>query len=104
MSLKALIVALALGILAWPSAGHAEKATTNQPTKVFSRAGEQAPVILKVSSGQIMTVIAKDGRWIKVRVSGRTGWVPRSKIDLPKEEDDLARNTRSRPFVDGRGT
>jgi hypothetical protein len=104
MSLKALIIALALGVLAWPGAGHAEKATTNQPTKVFSRAGEQAPVILKVSTGQLMTVIAKDGRWIKVRVSGRTGWVPRSKVDLPKEDDDLARNTRGRPFVDGRGT
>jgi Bacterial SH3 domain len=104
MSLKALIVALALGILAWPSAGHAEKATTNQPTTVFSRAGEQAPVILKVPAGQLMTVIAKDGRWIKVRVSGRTGWVPRTKVDLPKETDDLARQTRSRPFVDGRGT
>ncbi|MBC7976218.1 MAG: SH3 domain-containing protein [Myxococcales bacterium] len=104
MSLKALIVTVALGILTWPSASHAEKATTNQDTKVFSRAGEQSTVILKVEAGQQMTVLAKDGRWIKVRVSGRTGWVPRTKLDLPPEEDDVARNTRRRPFVDGRST
>jgi hypothetical protein len=71
---------------------------------VYSRAGEQAPVILKIKAGQIVTVLGKDGRWLKVRVAGRTGWVPRSKVDMPDDEDDVARNTRRRPFVDGRGT
>jgi len=104
MSLKALFIASALAVLAWPSAGHAEKATANQPAKVFSRAGEQAPVLVNVKPGQVMTILAKDGRWIKVRVSGRTGWVPRSKVDLPKDDDAVVRNTTRRPFVDGRGT
>lgn len=103
MSWKVLLVVIALGIVAVPRDGHAEKAKTNQAAKLYSRAGEQAPVILKMKEGQTVQVLAKDGRWIKVRVSGRTGWVPRSKIDLPQEED-VARNTRRRPFVDGRGT
>jgi len=104
MRVSALFVVLVLGALAWSKPGHAEKVKANQSTKLYSRAGEQSPVILKVESGQTMTLLAKDGRWLKVRVSGRTGWIPRSKVDLPDGDDEIARNTRRRPFVDGRGT
>jgi hypothetical protein len=106
MNVKARFVAitvLLLGALAWPSAARAEKVKTNQTAKLYTRAGEQSPVLLKLKSGQTMTVLAKDGRWLKVRVSGRTGWVPRSKVDMPDDEE-IGRNTRRRPFVDGRGT
>src|SRR5262245_17007051 len=98
------LVVLILGMLAWPSIGLAEKVKTNQSTKLYTRAGEQSPVLLKLKAGQTMTVLAKDGRWLKVRVSGRTGWIPRSKVDMPPDEDEISRNTRRRPFVDGRGT
>ena len=97
------VVAL-LGALAWSRPGHAEKVKTNQATKLFSRAGEQSPVVLKLKAGQSMTILAKDGRWLKVRVSGRTGWIPRSKVDMPEADEEIARNTRRRPFVDGRST
>jgi len=79
----------------------AEKVRTNQSTKVYSRPGEQATVLLKVDEGQNMTLLEQEGRWLKVRVKGRTGYVPRSKVDMADEED-IARNTRRRPFVDGR--
>ncbi len=104
MRFPALLVVLVLGVLAWPRLGHAEKIKTNQSTKLYSRAGEQSPVVLKVKSGQIMTLLAKDGRWLKVRVAGRTGWIPRSKVDMPDDDEEIARNTRRRPFVDGRST
>ncbi|HEX2691233.1 MAG TPA: SH3 domain-containing protein [Kofleriaceae bacterium] len=104
MSVKVLLVVLLLGIVAWPKPGHAEKVKTNQSTKLYSRAGEQSPVILTVKSGQLMTLLAQDGRWLKVRTAGRTGWIPRSKVDMPDGEEEIARNTRRRPFVDGRGT
>jgi hypothetical protein len=106
MNVKVRFVAIALlvlGALAWPSAARAEKVKTNQTAKLYTRAGEQSPVLLKLKPGQTMTVLAKDGRWLKVRVSGRTGWVPRSKVDMPDDEE-IGRNTRRRPFVDGRGT
>jgi TRAP-type C4-dicarboxylate transport system substrate-binding protein len=38
------------------------------------RPGEQAKVLLKVKSGQGMTVVAKEGRWLKVRVQGAPIW------------------------------
>src|SRR5512140_1269559 len=104
MSVKALTIVLVLGVLAWPAPGHAEKVKTNQSTKLYSRAGEQSPVVLSVKSGQTMTVLATDGRWLKVRTQGRTGWIPRSKVDVPEGDEEIARNTRRRPFVDGRGT
>src|SRR5215475_8264381 len=104
MNWKAVFVVLVLGALAWSRPADAEKIKTNQTAKLYSRAGEQSPVILKLKSGQTMTVLAKDGRWIKVRVSGRTGWIPRSKVDMPNDDEEIARNTRRRPFVDGRGT
>src|ERR1043166_4169896 len=104
MNWKAVVVVLILGALAWSRPADAEKVKTNQSTKLYSRAGEQSPVVMKLKPGQSMTVLAKDGRWLKVRVSGRTGWVPRSKVDMPTDDDEVARNTRRRPFVDRRGT
>jgi hypothetical protein len=101
MRVQALIIIVAIGALL--GTAHAEKVKTNQSTKLYSRPGEQAKVVLKVKSGQGMTVLAKEGRWLKVRVQGRTGYVPRSKVDLP-DDDEIVRNTRRRPFVDGRGT
>jgi SH3-like domain-containing protein len=108
MSLKgprfALGVVLVLGWLAWPLAAGAEKVTANQATKVYSRAGEQSAVITKVKAGQELTLLTRDGRWLKVRVSGRTGWIPRSMVDIEDDDEGIARNTRRRPFVDGRST
>ncbi len=101
MRVSALIVAVTLASLF--GAAHAEKVKTNQETKVYSRPGEQAKVIVKLKSGQNMTLLAQDGRWLKVRVQGRTGFVPRSMVDMP-EADEIVRNTRRRAFVDGRST
>src|SRR3954451_16109842 len=101
MRVPALIVVLLLGLAG--TAG-AEKVKPNQPTKLYAHPGEQGKVVVKVKSGQTMTVLAKEGRWLKVRVQGRTGYVPRSKVDLPDDDGEIARNTRRRPFVDGRGT
>src|SRR5262249_24877383 len=104
MSWEAVFVVMVSGALAWARAAGAAKGKTKQSAKLVSRGGEQSRVILTLKSGQTMTVLAKDGRWIKVRVSGRTGWIPRSKVDLPNDDEEIARNTRRRPFVDGRGT
>ena len=103
MRMSVPLLVLLLGV-AWPSASHAEKVRTNANAKVYNRAGEQGKVVVKVKEGQSMTVLAKEGRWLKVRVSGRTGYIPRSKVDMPEGDDEFARNTRRRPFVDGRGT
>jgi Bacterial SH3 domain len=102
MRVITLILVLFCGALAMPGEAAADKVKSNQETKLFARPGERAKVIAKVGSGKMMTVLAKEGRWLKVRVSGRTGYVARSTVDLP-DEGEVSRNTRRRSFVDGRG-
>lgn len=85
------------------SQAYAEKVRTNQPAKLLNHPGERGKVVLSLKVGQSMTVLAKQGRWVKVRVQGRTGFVPRSKLEMA-DDGGLARNTRRRPFVDGRST
>ena len=103
MSVRALVLVVAIGSLLGARDVCAEKVKTNQETKVRAKPGEQEKVLLKLKSGQTMTVLSKDGRWLKVRVQGRTGYVPRSTVDMP-DDDEIVRNTRRRPFVDGRST
>jgi Bacterial SH3 domain len=102
MRVTTLILVLICSALAIPGEAAADKVKSNQETKLFARPGERAKVIAKVGSGKMMTVLAKEGRWLKVRVAGRTGYVARSTVDLP-DEGEIARNTRRRSFVDGRG-
>lgn len=93
----ALCLVTAVSAPAW-----AEKVKINQTAKLYARQGEQAPVIFKLKAGDKVTLLAKDGRWLKVRTNGRTGWIPRSKADVGDDDEGIQRNTRRRPFVDGR--
>lgn len=102
MRASALILLVAIGMLLGTAhRAAAEKVRTNQTTKLHAGPGEQKKVLLEVKSGQNMKLLAQEGRWLKVRVRGRTGWVPRSKVDMA-DDGAIARNTRRRPFVDGR--
>ena len=89
--------------LATTGSALAEKVKANQETRVLNHPGEQGKLVVKVKEGQSMTLLGAEGRWLKVRVQGRTGWVPRSKVEMA-DPDEIARNTRRRPFVDGRST
>ncbi|HEY6032771.1 MAG TPA: SH3 domain-containing protein [Kofleriaceae bacterium] len=91
--------------MVWATTGSAfaEKVKTNQETRVLNHPGEQGKLVIKVKEGQQMTLIGTEGRWLHVRVSGRTGWVARSKVEMA-DPDEIERNTRRRPFVDGRST
>jgi SH3-like domain-containing protein len=99
MRVLGIVVALALA----SGSAHAEKVKANQETRVLNHPGEQGKLVVKVKEGQSMTLLSSEGRWLKVRVQGRTGWVPRSKVEMA-DPDEIARNTRRRPFVDGRST
>ncbi len=98
---RAVWVLIALVLSAGTAA--AERVRTTRSTKVFKRTGEQSEVVTKVAKGKTLNVVAKQGRWLKVRVNGRTGWVTQSSV-VSLEARDLPRNTRRRPFVDGRST
>lgn len=96
----ALLVAVTVG----GGTALAEKAKAKENAKIYNRAGEQGQVVIKVKEGQVMRIDRKEGRWYKVRVAGRTGWIMRTKVELLTDGDEMVRNTRRRPFVDGRST
>jgi len=81
----------------------AERVRTTQTTKVMKRPGEKSAVVTRVQKGRTLTVIASEGRWFKVRINGRTGWIARSAVQTASARE-VPRNTRRRPFVDGRST
>ncbi len=99
LALYGFLVAAAVGGTAF-----AEKAKAKDDARIYNRAGERGEVVIKLKEGQVMRITRKDGRWLKVSVAGRTGWIPRSKVELVADDDTMARNTRRRPFVDGRST
>jgi SH3-like domain-containing protein len=100
--MRVLGIVFALAFAATGSA-YAEKVKANQETRVLNHPGEQGKLVVKVKEGQSMTLLSSKDRWLKVRVQGRTGWVPRSKVEMA-DPDEITRNTRRRPFVDGRST
>lgn len=103
MAVKLAFVVLVLALVGSTSESRAEKAKVNQATSMFNRKGEAGKVLVKLKSGQVVNVLKKEGRWLQVRAMGRRGWVPQTTVDLP-DDDEVARNTRRRPFVDGRST
>lgn len=100
-ALRRLAIA-ACAVAGLASTAAAERVQTTDTTKVYREIGEQSPVITKVAEGTTLTVLKRDGRWLKVRVNGRTGWITRSTVSSLDGDGDVPRNTRRRPFVDGR--
>jgi uncharacterized protein YgiM (DUF1202 family) len=101
-TLLSVAIAGLLMVLVVPFAA-ADRVKTTQTTKVMKRPGEKSAVVTRVKAGRTLTVIATQGRWMKVRVNGRTGWVARSTVKSASARE-VPRNTRRRPFVDGRST
>src|SRR5688500_171701 len=101
-TLLSVAIAGLLMVLGVPFAS-ADRVKTTQTTKVMKRPGEKSAVVTRVKAGRTLTVIATEGRWMKVRVNGRTGWIARSTVKTASARE-VPRNTRRRPFVDGRST
>lgn len=95
----AISATLGLSVVAVAPAARAETAEARQGADVFATPGEQSRVVARVRAGDEMTVLSRSGRWLKVRVNGRTGWVPRSVVAT--EEKAPERRRRS-SFVEGR--
>ncbi len=96
-------VFLLLGI--WnASTANAETVRTSKTARVMKRPGERSSVVTRVDPGTEMKVLDRTGRWVKVRVDGRTGWVTRTSLAAPDRQARTVSKTRRRAFVDGRST
>jgi uncharacterized protein YgiM (DUF1202 family) len=104
-SLAGLVIASVLVLGASSAAAEGDTVVAKDGATVYLKPGESSKVVVKVKSGQEMTVVRRDGRWLKVRVKGRTGFIPRTKVSGDAAEEEVVeRQTRRRPYVDGRST
>lgn len=93
----------AFAMVAVQATALAETAKARRTANVYVKRGERSKVVTTVRSGKRLTVIGRKGRWLKVRVNGKTGWIVRSNIESSaKARDSKDRKTRRRAFVSGR--
>ncbi len=99
-----LITLVAAGVLLIASHGlaHAQTVKAKKKVRVRAQPGERARVVTRVSAGTSLKIVARRGRWLKVRVNGRTGWITRTSVTMTRQARTPARTTRRRPFVEGR--
>lgn len=105
-SLTGCLAALAVVVALAPSVAAAETVVAKDSAEVYLRPGESSKVVVRIKSGEELTVLRREGRWVKVRVRGRTGFIPRTKVSGGEDEpsEEVERQTRRRPYVDGRST
>jgi uncharacterized protein YgiM (DUF1202 family) len=76
------IVGLGALALVWgfETARADDGAVMNESAPLRARPGEKAPALLRLAQGQKVKVLERDGRWLKVSVGARTGWVTRTQV------------------------
>lgn len=90
-----------LGLVTDAKTADAEDGRATRSASVMVSPGEQSGTVTRVRAGDQMSVIEKKGRWLKVRVNGRTGWITRSSVSSGQARTPV-RKTRRRAFVEGR--
>lgn len=93
---------LLLGVWGTKHKAQAETVEATRDTRVMSRPGEKSRVVTRVDTGASLKVLAKKGRWYKVKANGRTGWVKRTSVASTRAARKGVRNTRRKAFVEGR--
>lgn len=107
MTKKFMMFLISLSSFLFAALAHAEPAyyVQNSNSNIRSEPTFGAKVIAKVAKGQALTPISKQGRWIKVKVDGKEGYIsalmvstqpPMSKQTVVQEQAEEARPTARR--------
>ena len=81
---------------------HAESVEARRSAPVLSGPGESNRLVTRVKAGSQMSVLGRQGRWIKVRVKGRIGWIARSNVLIGDSAPKAKKPKKA--FVKGRKT
>ena len=82
-----------------PAVANAETVRTKKSARVMSRPKGSARVVARVGSGRDLVVVSRQGRWLKVKVNGKTGWVIKSATSATRSARPSVSKTRRRPVV-----
>jgi uncharacterized protein YgiM (DUF1202 family) len=99
--LRCLLVA-AIAVLMGAGPARADSVKARRTARVYVKPGERSKVTTTVRAGKSMAVLGRKGRWLKVRVNGRVGWIVRTNIQSSQAREKKERTTRKRAFVSGR--
>lgn len=70
-----------VSLLAFAGEAKAEKMRINTTTKLRAQPGEAAKVLKSLNAGDVVKVLGKKGRWLRVRIGKRTGWVTQTTVE-----------------------
>lgn len=90
-----------LGLTGDANVAQADDVQATRSAAIMASPGEQARAVTRVRAGTKMTVLERKGRWLKVRVNGRTGWITQSNVSSGQARTPV-RKQRRRAFVEGR--
>jgi SH3-like domain-containing protein len=70
------------------SIASAEPRRTTESVTLRKKPGEREAAVVTVPANTVVTVIAEEGRWLKVKVNGAVGYVTRTTITAPAPGDE----------------
>src|SRR5262245_23042359 len=96
-----LVSGVFLGIVLWSRDASADDNTLRinaDEVRLRARPNEKAPTLMKLSDGQVVKLLERKGRWLKIQVRGKQGWIPRTYVDedLRGDEEIVAAREASR--------
>jgi SH3-like domain-containing protein len=83
----AVLYACAVVAVVAPSVARAEPRRTLEAVALRKRPGEKEPVVARLAAGAEVTVLATEGRWLRVRAGGAEGYLTRTTVSTPDPGD-----------------
>jgi SH3-like domain-containing protein len=74
-------------VVASVTLAHAGGRRTLEPVALRKKPGEREAVVARLPAGAEVTVLAIDGRWLRVRAGGAEGYVARTTVSAPEDAD-----------------
>lgn len=83
--MRTLLILLTSGFVFGAGTARAETMYVKSPTaELKNSTAANAQVLAQLSRGAACNVVSKQGNWVQVQVSGKTGWVYKFKLSISK--------------------
>jgi SH3-like domain-containing protein len=85
--MRRLAVLCVYAVVASVTLAHAGGRHTLEPVALRKKPGEKEAVVARLPAGAEVTVLAFDGRWLRVRAGGVEGYLARTTVSAPEDAD-----------------
>src|SRR5882672_1045836 len=88
--MRTLAVLCVYAVVASVTLAHAGGRRTLEAVALRKKPGEREAVVARLPAGAEVTVLAIDGRWLRVRAGGVEGYLARTTVSSPEDADAAA--------------